>query len=273
MKIPRFTQEQFLARSVAVHGNRYDYSGSVYQGSSEKVEVKCLEHGPFQIVASDHWGGHGCRKCYQKRAKTWTKEHDDFLIQNYIQQGAVSCAKRLGKTLSSVYSRLNILGLRKNAARQEPFMDIHNSVWARLLRGAKERGFVVEIDRQMIWDLYVKQGRRCALTGWPVLFSLILSETTASVDRIDSSLGYLPNNIQIVHKMANRSKVNYPDHEFYAMCKAVHEHRNGDFEESVIEWEWDTMNDTEVPMRRRVLKGRAIDSVIQFDDPFYEPTP
>ena len=44
---------------------------------------------------------------------------------------------------------------------------------------------------------------------------------TASVDRIDSTKGYLKGNVQWVHKSINQMKSNRTDEEFIALCKAV----------------------------------------------------
>lgn len=59
----------------------------------------------------------------------------------------------------------------------------------------------------------------CALTNWNL--SLKYSNTTASLDRINSSVGYTPENIQWVHSMINMCKNKYTQDKFIEMCKAV----------------------------------------------------
>ena len=44
----KLTQEEFITRCVAVHGDMYDYSFAVYTGMHEKVRIICREHGEFQ---------------------------------------------------------------------------------------------------------------------------------------------------------------------------------------------------------------------------------
>jgi hypothetical protein len=53
----------FITRARTVHGDRYDYSESVYSGFFAKVTIKCPKHGKFQQRASDHYSGRGCHKC------------------------------------------------------------------------------------------------------------------------------------------------------------------------------------------------------------------
>ncbi|MGW4243051.1 hypothetical protein [Nocardia sp. NPDC004722] len=60
----------------------------------------------------------------------------------------------------------------------------------------------------------------CAYTRWQLTFGY-KSETTASLDRIDSSVGYAPNNIQWVHKSVNRMKSDFGEAEFISICQAV----------------------------------------------------
>lgn len=60
---------------------------------------------------------------------------------------------------------------------------------------------------------------KCALTGWDI--TMDYGKCTASFDRIDSSLGYTPENTQWVHTMVNMCKNKYTQGEFILMCKAV----------------------------------------------------
>jgi len=48
------TTEQFVANARKVHGDRYDYSETVYKVSRAKVRVICPDHGPFYQRAISH---------------------------------------------------------------------------------------------------------------------------------------------------------------------------------------------------------------------------
>lgn len=79
------------------------------------------------------------------------------------------------------------------------------------------------IDIEYLWNLFLKQDRSCALSGLPLTLphnetSKAYTLSTASVDRIDSSKGYIPGNVQWVHKDVNRMKNIYSQDYFIQMC-------------------------------------------------------
>lgn len=53
----------FLKKSKEVHGDRYDYSKSVYKGNNVDIEIICKEHGSFWQTPSNHYAGKNCLKC------------------------------------------------------------------------------------------------------------------------------------------------------------------------------------------------------------------
>ena len=59
----RLTTEDFISKAREAHGDRYDYSHTVYTGSTQEVTIRCREHGEFRQRPYDHLYGHGCPKC------------------------------------------------------------------------------------------------------------------------------------------------------------------------------------------------------------------
>jgi hypothetical protein len=58
------TQEEFIARSINKHGDRFDYSRVVYVHRDEKVWIRCIEHDCwFEQTAGNHMLG--CSSCVQ----------------------------------------------------------------------------------------------------------------------------------------------------------------------------------------------------------------
>lgn len=54
----------FVARAQAVHGDRYDYSETVYVAARQSITVRCREHGPFTVWATAHvHDRQGCPTC------------------------------------------------------------------------------------------------------------------------------------------------------------------------------------------------------------------
>lgn len=82
----------------------------------------------------------------------------------------------------------------------------------------------IDIDIKYLWELFLKQDKKCALTGLDLYFpkySSNSSKGTASVDRIDSSKGYIKGNVQFVHKDINLMKNVFTQEHFIKMCKLV----------------------------------------------------
>ena len=68
---PKHSTEKFVEKATIVHGNRYDYSGSVYTGIDDPITMRCPVHGPFTQRAQDHLSGYGCATCaLEKRTRT-----------------------------------------------------------------------------------------------------------------------------------------------------------------------------------------------------------
>lgn len=59
----KLTQEEFLVKAKAVHGETYDYSRAVYTTTRSKLIVTCPQHGQFTLLPRDHLSGDGCRAC------------------------------------------------------------------------------------------------------------------------------------------------------------------------------------------------------------------
>lgn len=75
-KAQQVTTADFITRSVNRHGHRYDYSKSIYIGSSKKIEIVCPTHGSFWQLAGQHMLGQSCAKCYHDGMR---KSHDQFI--------------------------------------------------------------------------------------------------------------------------------------------------------------------------------------------------
>lgn len=58
------TTEEFIEKAKKVHGDKYDYSKTVYTRTKNKVTIICKKHGEFQQTANAHVSAKkGCEKC------------------------------------------------------------------------------------------------------------------------------------------------------------------------------------------------------------------
>jgi hypothetical protein len=112
----------------------------------------------------------------------------------------------------------------KNHPNYKGYEEIQKSHWNQYLKGAKERNLEFDITIEYAWSIYIKQNRLCALTGDPIFFPKTRKQkslSTASLDRIDSSRGYIKGNVQWVHKDVNKIKWDLPEDRFFDICKKV----------------------------------------------------
>lgn len=59
----KLTTEQFIAKAVKVHGNRFNYDKVVYQGKLSSIVVTCPEHGDYNVSPTVHLQGRNPRCC------------------------------------------------------------------------------------------------------------------------------------------------------------------------------------------------------------------
>lgn len=102
--------------------------------------------------------------------------------------------------------------------------------FSRLVRDAHKRGYEVSVTPAQLNELFEKQGRRCALSGMELRRAAWRGDIhspvndTASLDRIDNTRGYVPGNVQWVHKRLNIMKLTMTQDEFVGWCRLVAEH-------------------------------------------------
>lgn len=102
--------------------------------------------------------------------------------------------------------------------------DIPYCIWTMYKKNPKNYEFT--ISEEYVKNKFNEQNGKCALSGVELYFATTKrskSQTTASLDRIDSSKGYIEGNVQWVHKAVNFMKRQLSDDEFIDWCKKVAE--------------------------------------------------
>jgi G:T-mismatch repair DNA endonuclease (very short patch repair protein) len=72
-----FNIKTFIIEAEKIHGNKYDYSSSVYLNSRMKIKIICKKHGSFLQTSSNHLKGQGCKECskqVRRKKLAYTKE-------------------------------------------------------------------------------------------------------------------------------------------------------------------------------------------------------
>ncbi|UOF80738.1 ribosomal L37ae protein family [Caudoviricetes sp.] len=88
-------------------------------------------------------------------------------------------------------------------------------------KGGISRNLAWDLEPQDVLDMYYAQDGKCALTDWSIGWAEKGLTATVSIDRIDSSEGYLKGNVQLLHKDVNMAKQQYSQEYFIEMCQAV----------------------------------------------------
>lgn len=103
------------------------------------------------------------------------------------------------------------------------YEDISGTYYCSLKKGARRRKIPFKITISQMWEQFIKQDRKCSFTGLLLTFNKNQRDSngTASLDRIDSSKGYVAGNIQWIHKDINRMKNSFPQQHFVEMCELV----------------------------------------------------
>lgn len=119
---------------------------------------------------------------------------------------------RQGKTKScgcrtSVLSRRNWQG----------FGNIPKRKWQVINQNAIQRNLDFDLDIEYCDELFVKQAKKCYLSGLDISFD----DNTASLDRIDSSKGYIKGNVAWCHKDINKLKGQFNNEKFKFLCIRV----------------------------------------------------
>lgn len=138
--------------------------------------------------------------------------HEKFVLANTLRKGKSTCCKDCG-----------------NEKHYKGIGNLSSTFFSRVLEGARVRDIEVSVTMEYIFELLEKQEYKCALSNLPLIMSKsyskdktnLSSSTTASLDRIDSSEGYVLGNVQWVHKDINIMKNKFDNQYFIEICKLI----------------------------------------------------
>ena len=188
-----------------------------------------------------------CRSCGNRKAKRKIKDivgkfFGQWKVVKKIDGQWVLCECQCpNKTIEKI-KRKNLISQhfsmckicrRKNISKSqwEGHGDISGHKWAQIKQNAQIRKLDFEITINYAWDLFQKQKGLCALSGIKIGFKQPMSrvletgvdegEGTASLDRIDSNIGYVENNVQWIHKDIQKMKWSYNQEYFVDICRKI----------------------------------------------------
>lgn len=177
-----------------------------------------------------------CRSCYHRSTRrikvgdmygSWTIVGMNETTSNvkWVCRCKCGAQREMGTT--------NLVNGRSRGCRQcanaKRVTDGSTRLWGHIASSGRRRGLDVQVDWDYAMSLLEKQKYRCALTGLTIVMpstgdGKMSSERTASLDRIDSTKGYVVGNLQWVHRAVNRMKWETPQAEFIEFCRLVAAH-------------------------------------------------
>tara|TARA_R110000796_G_scaffold227688_1_gene344466 strand:- start:245 stop:979 length:735 start_codon:yes stop_codon:yes gene_type:complete len=83
-KAKRLNTSEFILKSKAIHGSKYDYSLVEYKTSKDKVIIICPEHGEFLQTPKAHSTPSMCQGCPFCKISKGEEEIEKYLIKNHI---------------------------------------------------------------------------------------------------------------------------------------------------------------------------------------------
>jgi hypothetical protein len=108
------------------------------------------------------------------------------------------------------------------------YYDISKTYLTRLKIDARHRKIKFNLTEKYLWDLFIKQNKKCVYSGLELSFGerYLDRSKTASLDRIDSSKGYIEGNVQWVHRDVNFMKQDYSNNYFIDLITKIYNNLN-----------------------------------------------
>jgi hypothetical protein len=159
------------------------------------------KHGTFEVIAFSHVENNctfwlcRCTVCGNESVR-----HNRYFRND--RPTPVGCQKCTGKY------HTNFTG----------YEEMSGTYLTRVVTQAKERGYTFDCSYKDLWEVFLDQERKCYLTGVELSFT---GDQTASLDRVDNSVGYTKGNIAWCHKVVNKMKNDQTLEDFVDWCFKV----------------------------------------------------
>lgn len=99
--------------------------------------------------------------------------------------------------------------------------EITDRYWREVERKASNRNIDFLVTPEEVWKAYLRQNKRCAISGVELEFNSSGYRGIASLDRLDSYKPYVSHNVQWVHGDINIMKRNHTEKYLRYLCNLV----------------------------------------------------
>jgi len=80
------TQTEVQNKLLAVYGDKYDFSNSVYHGSKKPLSFVCSDHGEVTIKAERALNGFGCPECGKAKGRISKQLGRDEILRRFVAE-------------------------------------------------------------------------------------------------------------------------------------------------------------------------------------------
>ena len=129
-----------------------------------------------------------------------------------------------------VCSTCRIVRRKRSAVKTSTSYLKQRIVIARKRALKRDMDFSEDVTIDYLVSILSRQEGLCALTGVHMTHGGGMTDTAMSIDRIDSSIGYIPGNLQLVCHRVNVMKMDMPDDQLWWWAKnlVTHDERRED---------------------------------------------
>ncbi len=230
----------------------FEFLDNFYNGTAYKHNFKCIRHDEIYLCRlGSIKRGQGLKCCKREVSKTKYKLPCEEVKKRFSDKGL-----ELLDDYSNNQTKVKIKCFCGNIFYSSPAMifyedtkncgcipypsgednfnwvgykEVGNWYFRTVKRGAFKRGLEFSITIKDMWDSFIKQNKKCILSGVDIrlepIGKLNFKTQTASLDRIDSEKGYTIENIQWVHKEVNKLKQDFSDEKVLHWCTTICEYQ------------------------------------------------
>lgn len=97
----KISNEEYILKAKNVHGDKFEYTNTIYKNGLTKIKIICTKHGEFEQYPQNHLTGkHGCKICYYNSKNL---KNEDFIQKariifpnyDYIKTNYINAYKKV----------------------------------------------------------------------------------------------------------------------------------------------------------------------------------
>lgn len=207
-----------------------------------KVPIVGTKYGDYKIISDKIATDTKGKKTY------WLVKcrcgNEKFVRHDVLESGnATKCRICANKENYIKNVELGKMHVKEYSPKHQGIGDLSKSLYYHYKYQAKIRKIKFSVSIEYLWNLYLQQEGKCALSGTDICLkskksgstitsvnngyrNLDYSKFNASLDRIDSSKGYIEGNVQWVERKINIMKNNLLQKDFINLCNLVSNYAN-----------------------------------------------